>query len=79
MALAYRSSLPITPGTNVAAGDGLCVACSSAGYVRLLMQDGSYLDIYAQQGTAIIDDLAVSGVDVANTTATAKIAVLRRS
>jgi hypothetical protein len=78
MRLAYRSSSPITPGTTVRAGDGVCIACSVAGFVRLLMQEGSYLDVYAQPGTAIIDNIAVIGVDAANTTATAKVAVLRQ-
>ncbi|MFC6790583.1 hypothetical protein ACFQE0_13800 [Methylobacterium komagatae] len=79
MPLAYRSSSPITPGTTVTAGDGVAIACSADGFVRLLMQEGSYLDVYAQTGTAIIDNLAVIGVDAPNTTATAKVSVLRRS
>ena len=45
------------------AGDGVAIACSADGFVRLLMQEGSYLDVYAQTGTAIIDSLAVIGVD----------------
>lgn len=75
----YRSSSPITPGTPVFPGDAVALACSAAGTLRLQMQDGSFLDFYAQQGTAIVDNLAVRDVSAAATTATCAVAVLRRS
>jgi hypothetical protein len=73
----YRSAAPITPGTPIAAGDGIALACSAAGTLRLVMQNGSFLDFYAQQGTAIVDNIAVSDVNAANTTATCTVTVLR--
>lgn len=73
----YRSSTTITPGTPVPAGDAVALACSAAGMIRLVMQSGSSLDLYAQQGTAIIDNMAVSDVNAANTTATCTVSVLR--
>jgi hypothetical protein len=73
----YRSSSTITPGTPVPAGDGIALACSAAGTLRLIMQSGSSLDLYAQQGTAIIDSIAVQDVNAANTTATCTVSVLR--
>ena len=73
----YRSSSTITPGTAVPAGDGIALACSAAGNLRLIMQSGSSLDLYATQGTAIIDNIAVQDVNAANTTATCTVSVLR--
>jgi hypothetical protein len=76
-AKAYRSASPITPGTSVPFGDGVALACSAAGTVRLVMQDGSFLDMYAVQGTAIVDNLAVRDVNAAGTNATCTVTVLR--
>lgn len=73
----YGSSSPITPDTNVQPGNGVALGCSTAGMVRLIMQDGTFLDLYATQGTAIIDNLAVKGVSSAGTTATCAVSVLR--
>lgn len=73
----YRSAAPITPGTPVPAGDGVALACSAAGNERLVMQDGTFLDLYATQGTAIIDNLSVKDVNAAGTTATCTVTVLR--
>lgn len=73
----YGHSDPITPGTNVQPGNGVALACTAAGNVRLIMQDGSFLDLYAQQGTAIIDHISAKGVNAAGTTATCAVSVLR--
>lgn len=73
----YRSAAPITPGTAVPFGDGAALACSAAGTLRLVMQDGTFLDFYAQQGTAIVDNLAVRDVNAAGTSATCTVSVLR--
>jgi hypothetical protein len=73
----YRGATTITPGTPVPAGDGIALACSAAGTLRLVMQSGSTLDLYATQGTAIIDNIAVSDVNAAGTTATCTVSVLR--
>ncbi|MFK5600250.1 hypothetical protein ACFZ8E_25105 [Methylobacterium sp. HMF5984] len=75
---AYRSSSPITPGTPVPFGDGVAFACSAPGTVRLVMQDGTFLDFYAQVGTAIVDSLAAKDVNAGATTATCSVSVLRR-
>jgi hypothetical protein len=72
----YRSASTITPGTPVPAGDGVALACSAAGMIRLVLLYGT-LDLYAQVGTAIIDNIAVSDVNAANTTATCTVSVLR--
>ncbi|TXN41413.1 hypothetical protein FV232_19780 [Methylobacterium sp. WL30] len=74
----YRSAAPITPGTPVPYGDGVVLACSAPGTIRLVMQDGSPFDVYATQGTAILDDMAVRDVNAAATTATCTVTVLRR-
>jgi len=74
----YRSSSPITPGTPVQPGDAVAMACSNNGTLRLQMQDGSYIDFYALQGTAIVDNLAVRDVVAAFSTATCSVSVLRR-
>ncbi|BAQ43976.1 hypothetical protein [Methylobacterium aquaticum] len=67
---------PITPGTIVRAGRGVVIACSAAGNVRLVMADGSFLDVYAGVGTAEFFGYAVVGVDGPGTTATAKVTVV---
>lgn len=73
----YRSASPITPGTNVRSGNGIALACSAAGTVRLIMDDGSFFDVYALVSTAFIDNIAVTGVNVPGTTATCTVTVLR--
>lgn len=74
----YRSSSIITPGTPVAPGDGVAIACSAPGTLRLRMQEGSAMDVYALQGTAILDNLSVIDVVAVQTTATATVSVLRK-
>lgn len=75
----YRSASTITPGTPVIPGDGIGVACESAGYLNLMMQDGSIFPIYAQGGaTGLFDNLAVRDVVTAGSTAVAKVTVLRK-
>jgi hypothetical protein len=73
----YSSSSPITPGTPVSPGSGICIACSAPGNLRLVMSDRSFLDLYATQGTAIIDNIAAIDVNAAGTTATCTVSVLR--
>jgi hypothetical protein len=73
----YSSASPITPGTAVQPGTGVAISCSAAGTLRLVMSDGSFLDLYATQGTAIIDNLSVKDVNAAGTTATCTVSVLR--
>lgn len=72
----YTQARPITPGTPVAPGYGIALACSAAGNERLVMSNGSFLDVYAQQGTAIIDNLSVKDVNAAATTAACTVTVL---
>lgn len=74
----YRSGSTITPGTPVQPGDGVALACSNGGTLRMMMQDGSLLDFFAQQGTAIVDNLAVRDVVASGTSATCIVTVLRR-
>jgi hypothetical protein len=76
---AYRSAATITPGTPVAPGDAVALACSVAGTIRLVMTNNSTLDFYALQGTAIVDNLAVKDVSASATTATCTVAVLYRN
>jgi hypothetical protein len=64
---AYTTARPVTPGTNVAAGSGYRAACSAAGFVRLIMTDGTLYDIYASQGTGGEDGIAVVGVATTGT------------
>lgn len=73
----YSSSSPVTPGTAVQPGTGVALSCSVAGTVRLVMSDGSFLDFYATQGTAIIDNMSVRDVNAAGTTGTCTVSVLR--
>lgn len=73
----YSSASPITPGTPVAPGNGIALACSVGGNLRLVMSDGTFLDLYTIQGTAIIDNLSARDVNAAATTATCTVSVLR--
>lgn len=75
---AYRSAAPITPGTPVSSGDGVALACSAPGTLRLVMQDKSFLDFYALQGTAIVDNLSVTDVNAVASNAVCNVTVLRR-
>lgn len=74
----YRAAAPITPGTPVPSGDGVALACSAPGTLRLVMQNGSFLDFYALQGTAIVDNLSVTDVNAAASNAVCNVTVLRR-
>jgi hypothetical protein len=74
----YRLATAITPGSSVRAGDGVGIACTAEGYVGLLMDGGSVYRIYVYPGTSQLDGIAVSGVDVATTTATAVVTVLKK-
>lgn len=76
-AKAYYGATLIAPGTPVPPGSGVALACSAAGNLRLVMSDRSFLDLYATQGTAIIDNLSAIDVNAANTTATCAVSVLR--
>ncbi|TGD94055.1 hypothetical protein [Methylobacterium nonmethylotrophicum] len=67
---------PITPGTRVSSGGGFVIACDTAGYVRVIMFDGTTLDVYAGVGTAEFSGYAIVGVDAAGTTATARVTVV---
>ena len=42
----YAQFRPVTPGTNVAPGDGVFIAATGAGWVRLVAETGQNLDIY---------------------------------
>ncbi len=65
---AYTTAQPITPGTNLsAAGMGYRAACSSAGYVRLIMADGSLYDLYATVGLGGEDGIGIIGVATTGT------------
>lgn len=72
----YTAARRITPGTGVSSGSGIVIACSAEGTVRLVMHDGSFLDVYVFPGTTKIDALAVKDVNVAGTTATATVSVV---
>lgn len=76
---AYRSASPITPGTPVPPGDAVLMSCSAPGNLRVQMQDGSFADFYVLQGSVVVDNFAVIGVNALATTATCTVAVLRRS
>lgn len=71
----YTSARLVTPGTLGANGSAVCIACSAAGTVNLIMTDATVLTVYASVGTAIIDNLAVKGVQPGGT-ATATVSVL---
>lgn len=58
----YRTARTITPGTRAKPGNGYRIACSTAGWVRLLMDDGSPYDVYATVGQGGEDGVAISGV-----------------
>lgn len=76
----YTTARPITPGTPVSSGSGVGISgpSSAAGFVGLVMDDGSVFPAYFPGGqTYILDNVAVKGVDVASTTASGfKAAVL---
>lgn len=73
----YVASRTINPGTPVPTGGaGVALACSTSGTVRLVMANGSTLDLYAQQGTAIIDNMQIVDVQAAATNATCTVNVL---
>ena len=49
-------------GQTVSPGDGAIVACSADGWVRLVLNSGTFIDIYAQAGTNTLVDCHVAGV-----------------
>lgn len=72
----YAKSRTITPGTPVAEGAGVVIACSVAGIVNLIMRDGTILPIYAVVGTSALEGYAITGVQAAGTTATATVSAV---
>ena len=73
----YTSNVRITPGTpQKASGTGVCIVCTVAGNVALLLKGGTTLTIPVAVGTSWIDNLAVIDVVAAQTTATATVDIL---
>lgn len=69
----YIGAVPLTPGVNLPperSGSGYRIACSAAGWFRLIMYDGSSYDVYANQGQGGEDGLKVIGVATAGNTPT---------
>lgn len=76
----YISARIITPGTPVPTGGaGVAVACSGPGTMRLVFPNGTTLDIYAQLGTALIDNMEVVDVAAIGSNAPCTISVLYRT
>ena len=63
-------------GQTVSPGDGAIVACSADGWVRLMLNSGTFIDIFAQAGTTNLVDAHVVGVGTpANTPAATNLVV----
>lgn len=65
MAGEYTGAMPLVPGTNLTnsqVGRAYRIGCSSAGWFRLIMLDGSNYDVYANQGQGGEDGIQILGV-----------------
>lgn len=58
----YRSARTAAVGSRIKNGVGYRIACASAGWVRLVMDDGSFYDVYAVVGTGGEDGISVTGI-----------------
>lgn len=72
----YTVRRVITPNTNVAAGQGVMIACTVAGIQQLELSSGDILAVPVVIGTSWIDNIAVIDAPSASTTATATVTVL---
>lgn len=62
-AFPIRRSRPITPGQTTSPGSaGVLISCSADGWVRLILNSGDFVDVFAQAGTSQIADVHVAGV-----------------
>lgn len=55
-------SRPITVGQTTSPGSGVIISCSADGWVRLILNSGNFVEIFAQAGSSEPLDLQVSGV-----------------
>ncbi|KQP64048.1 hypothetical protein ASF41_22075 [Methylobacterium sp. Leaf111] len=77
MAAKYKTARVITPNKGgVPSGSGVGIACSADGIAMLVMSDGSLYPVRAKDGHAQIDDIEVTDLNVAGTTATVVVTVL---
>ena len=76
--LEYTGAVLIAPGIPVTPGQGVFIACTEAGVVRLLLKDDSFLDVPVVVGSSMIDNLSVKDVVAGATTAAAAVSVLTR-
>lgn len=72
----YTVARPITPNTNVAAGQGVLIVCTVAGNQVLELSSGNTITVAVAVGTSFIDNLAVIDAPSSGTTATATVTVL---
>ena len=72
----YTVARPITPNTNVAAGQAVLISCTVAGNQVLELSSGNTITIPLVVGVAYIDNIAVIDAPSSGTTATATVTVL---
>lgn len=72
----YTVARPITPNTNVAAGQGVLIACTVAGNQVLELSSGNTITVPVVVGASFFDNLAVIDAPSSGTTATATVTVL---
>lgn len=58
----YNSARPLVPGQIYTPSGSWRAACSSAGWIRLVMGDGSLYDLYASVGMGGEDGISIIGV-----------------
>lgn len=74
--VAYGVVRPITPGTNVTAGQAVLIACTVAGNQTLELSGGGTISVPVVVGATWIDNIAVIDAPASGTTATATVSVL---
>lgn len=69
----YTGARRITPGTPTKPGRGVTIAgpASGEGFVGLILEDNTVMDVYFLGGTLVVDDVAVIGVSTAGGVTTA--------
>lgn len=72
----YTVARPITPNTNVTAGQAVLIACTVAGNQVLELSSGNTISVPVVVGSSIIDNIAVIDAPSSGTTATATVTVL---
>jgi hypothetical protein len=69
-------AFPVTPGTSVPRGRAYRIACTTDGYFRLIMANGSFYDVFATRGQGGEDGISIVGVAATGTPSPAGVGIV---